>query len=1142
MHFTFEGRPVHDAGRPTLPKQLVMRLIGAITSLPKQVVLTMQLSAILLFAVCLQVSAAGYSQTVSFTGKDVPLKDVLAAVKKQTGFGVFYASGEKATLEGVGNVTVDVKNVGLDAFLQICLKGLPLEYSLEGSTIFIRAKEPHLVSSSSPTSETIPEIKGHVTNEKTEALINANIIIKRTGRGTITDANGNFILHNVNTGDVLQVSFIGYKTQSITVSNGNHLVISMEPTTNNLDKVVIQAYGTTSQRLSTGNIGVVRAEDIEKQPIMNPIAALQGQVAGLVVTSTSGFASSPVKIEIRGRNTINTNFPSDPLYIIDGVPLTVMELSGISNYGNGSQGFIQSGLASPANGQSPFFSINPSDIESIEVLKDADATAIYGSRGSNGVILITTKKGTPGKSRFDLSYYQGISQAPRHYAMMNTKQFVAMRLEAFKNDSIDPDIYNAPDITVWDTTRNTDWQKYLWGHLGKTSDLEASLSAGDLRTTFRIGTGYHRETSILTASGADQKASFSAAISHKTADQRLTISLNAMYTFASSDLIFLPGGATTLPPNAPSVFTPSGKLNYNGWSPLQGVFTFQSLLTPYSAKTNFLNSSLILNYEIVKGLFLRTTFGYNNTHANQSYFTPIASQDPQYDPKGSAGFGYNFFHNLIIEPQAEYNAFLSKGKLNVLLGGTLQKNVTDGVLLTGSGYLNDNLLHSINNAPSKASNDNYGEYKYNGVFGRINYNWQNQYIINLNIRRDGSSRFGPGRQFGNFGSVGGAWIFTENKWIKTHLPALSFGKVRGSYGTTGSDQIGDYQYLTQWGAGSYAYNNTLPLLLGGNTDSMLHWQVNQKLEFSFEFGFLNDRLIFQISRYQHRCNDQLVPFPTPLITGYNKVISNSPANVQNSGWEFTTNSRVVDNENFKWNIKFNIGINRNKLLSYPKFEQSPYASTLAVGRPLSIAYLLHYTGVDPETGFYTFQDKNKDGEITVDYGKPGAGDDRYIVDLTPQFDGGLTNSFNYKNWKLDLLFYFRKQKGINALNSIGNPGGGFYNVPTAVLNRWRKPGDVAMYAKFTTMPNANNNFSYNNYQISDALYTDASFIRLQNLAISYNFPKVFMKKLGVKSLSLNIRCENVFIITKYKGIDPETQDFGGLPRPRVLTAGILCNF
>jgi len=1128
MNFTFQvGNPA-GAGMSNPPKQLIIR---------PQALLIMQLSAFLLLALGLQVSAATYSQTVSFTGKDVPLKTVLASVKKQTGYGVFFENGE-AMLQSSAPVTIDLKNVQLEIFLRICLKDQPLEYALEGKTIFIKKKEPvvSLASPPPPPGDPILQIKGRVTNDKGEPLVNANITVKRNGHGTVTDANGNFYLRNVNSDDVVNVTFIGYKTVSMPIKDRISLTVVLSATTNDLDKVVVQAYGTTSQRLATGNIGTVTAEQIARQPVMNPLEALQGQVAGVVVTNASGYASAPIKVEIRGRNTINANFPSDPLYIIDGVPLTILNLTGSDSYTGGATGVIQSGIQSPAGGQSPFFNINPTDIESITVLKDADATAIYGSRGSNGVILINTKKGKAGKTHFDLSVYSGISQVNRHFQLLNSHQYTAMRKEALANDGLPLDINNAADLVTWDTTRYTDWQKYLWGGLGKYTDVESSLSGGDSRTTFRVAAGYHYQTEILTSSGANQRASLSFNINHKSLNQRFNMGFTGTYTLITSDMIFTPG-AITLPPDAPAIFDNKGNLNFSGWAPLNGNYPFGSLLQPYTAKSNLLNSNLVLSYEMTKGLILKTSLGYNNIQSNQTSLTPITSQDPANNPVGQSSFGYTLLHNFILEPQLEYNNFISKGKLNILLGSSIQNNTTNSIQLMGFGYNNDALLTSVINAPVQSSANFSGEYKYEAVFGRINYNWDNKYIINLNTRRDGSSRFGPGRQFGNFGSVGAAWIFSEETLIKKKLSFLSLGKVRGSYGTTGGDEISDYAFLSQWSFNRFTYNGVLPLTPLGHTDSTLHWQVNRKLEVAVDLSFLKDRINLEAVWYRNRCSDQLVAFPTPLLTGFTSVTSNSPADVQNTGWEFLLNAEILNEKNFSWSAKFNIGINRNKLIKYPNLSQSPYGGRLIIGQSINIIKLLHFTGIDPQTGLYTFQDKNKDGQITVDQTGQTT-DDRYIHDLSPKFDGGFTNNFNYKNWQLSVFIYYKKQIGRNALISLDAPGD-ITNQPTSVLNHWKKEGDIANNPRFTTSPGT----SFYNYQIfSDAIYTDASFIRLQNLSLSYTLPQKIIKTHALENCKIYIQGENLFIITKYNGLDPEVQGFTSIPRARTITAGISCNF
>jgi len=1094
----------------------------------------MKITAFILFAACMQVSATGVGQTITLSKQNASLVSVFTEIEKQSGYHFLFTY---ELVEKEGTVNIDVKNVSLEQALDNCLQGKDISYAVVEKTVVIK---PKMEGANKKVTEPPPpvDIAGRVTNNNGEPLAGANIIIKRTGHGTVADANGKFTLKNVNSTDEIIVSFVGYKKQAINVGTITNFNLVMEATTNELDKVVVQAYGTTSQRLATGNIGVVRAEDIAKQPVMNVLQAIQGQVPGVVVTNTSGYASGTVKVEIRGRNTINPNFPTDPLYIIDGVPLTILDVSGVSSYETGSAGAAQA-FSAPSVGQSPFFNINPADIESINILKDADATAIYGSRGANGVVIITTKKGAAGKSRFDVNLYEGITKVTQTYKLLNTQEYVDLRKEALANDGITPDIYNAPDLTAWDTTRYTDWQKFLWSGTGKTTDAEASLSGGDGHTTFRIGAGYTYLSDIIAIKGGNQRGNLSFNINHKSINQKFSIGLSGMYSASSTNSIFLPTAAL-LPPNAPAVYDSTNHLNYTGWAPVQYFYPFSTLRQSYDSKTNLLNSSLVVGYEILKGLGLKVNLGYNSLTANQVNRQPIISQDPEFSPKGSATFGFTSLHNLIVEPQLEYNSFIGKGKFDVLIGGSGQKTVTDAILLIGYGYNSDLLLDNINNAPSKLSFDHNGQYRYAAIFGRINYNWNNKYIVNFNTRRDGSSRFGPGRQFGTFWSIGTAYVFSEEKWIKEKIPFVSFGKLRASYGSTGSDQIPDYRYLSLWSSeGYYSYNGLVPIVPQGHSDSLLQWEVNKKLEVALNIGLLHDRISLEVAWYRNRCNDQLIQFATPAFTGFSSVVSNSVANVQNTGWEFIVNANAIDNKTFHWNIKTNIGINRNKLLSYPNLSQSPYAGYFIVGKPLNIKKVLHYTGVDSQTGLYTFEDKNHDGQITTDLSGKTA-DDTYALNIAPVFDGGFTNVMSFANWEISLFIYFKKQMGFSA-NGASQIPGGIYNVSADAIHHWKKPGDNAPIAKLTTQPY--NDQSYSNYQFfSDAVYSDASFIRLKNVMLSYNVKNERFNKSGIKSLKLYFKAENLFLITHYKGVDPETQAFGTLPTPKIITMGISCTF
>jgi TonB-linked SusC/RagA family outer membrane protein len=1142
--------------REVQPKALSVNAppaIETIESATRLLIRTMRLTGVILLAFCLQVSArSDAQQRIAINVKNVSLQKLFSEIEKKTQYTFFY---DVSILKETKPVTVTVKDATVEDILRMAMVGQSLEYTITDKTIFVK-KERKVVVEAAPADTGRGggiKVKGVVLTEAGGVPVQgANVTVKQTEKGTITNARGEFELsYAVPSGSVLIFSYVGYAPQNFTVRDGEQIRIYMKVAQNELDKAVVQAYGNTTQRLTTADIGTVRAEEIEKQPVMNVLEAMQGRIAGLDVVQTNGYASAPIKVELRGRADINGIFTSDPLYIIDGVPLSVNEVSQTpysgTSYSHGSVGFDQT-VSSPAGGQSPFFSINPSDIESIEVLKDADATAIYGSRGANGVILVTTKKGNAGRTKFDIGIQDGLNRVDRFWDMMNTSEYLAMRRQALYNSGVAANPVSDYDINgTWDTTRNTDWQRALYGGVGRNINIQSSLSGGDARTTFRIGAGYNRVTGITTVSGSDQRVSIDLNLTHRSLDQRLSISSSSTFSYTESDMISL-AGTVLMAPDAPTIYDSLGNLNWTGWGGKNGnqqaesLYPFGGLKQPYTGKTNFLNSNLVVSYELIKGLQASASLGYNIEEGNQLSVNPIAAQDPLNDPTGSLGLGYTHNINWIFEPEIKYSSQISEGKLSILVGSSSSQNNTEALTSSGSGYTSDLLINSISSAETWTANDLVGGYKYFGVYGRVSYNWKNKYILNLNARRDGSSRFGPGKQFGNFGSVGAAWILSEEEWLRKILqPAISFFKLRGSYGTTGSDAVPNYSYLSQYVSyNTLPYNgqSTLTPLIDPNPD--FRWQSNKKLEGALNLGFFKDRVNIQVAWYRDRCGNQLVAFPTPSFTGFTSVIENSPALVQNVGWEFTVSTILVKTNKFTWSINFNTAINRNKLVAYPDFSQSPYTNLLRIGQPLNMQYAYHYTGVDPQTGQFTFLDKNHDGIINQTHNPAGGPtDDRYIVSLAPKFFGGLGMNFTYGSLNINLFFNIKDQIGSNAfLNVNAPPGYANVNQPSFIFGKqWQYPGDNVSIEKFSTYSP-----EYSFFQQSDGVYTDASFLRLSNLSVSYSLPPGYLKRVGLQGMSLFIHTNNLFVITKYEGLDPETQNFGGLPPTKTVVGGVNLNF
>jgi TonB-linked SusC/RagA family outer membrane protein len=966
-------------------------------------------------------------------------------------------------------------------------------------------------------------ISGTVTDAATrETLPGVNVLVKGTTNGTTTGIDGTYTLQ-ADDSDIIVFSFIGYKPVEVKVGARIVIDVALQSDEKTLTEVVVNAgYYDVKDREKTGSISRVSSEVIDRQPVTNPLAALSGRMPGVFIQQNSGIPGGDFSIEIRGRNSLRTD-GNAPLYVVDGVPFSSESVSS-----------REAAQAFPGgSGVSPLTSLNPSDIESMEVLKDADATAIYGSRGANGVVLITTKKGKAGKTRFDVNAYTGWGRTSL-LDVLNTQQYLAMRREAFANDGITEYPDNAYDINgTWDTTRYTNWQKVLIGNTARTTSIQSSLSGGSESTQFLLSTGYRKETSVFPGDFAYQKGSAHLSVNHRAADNKFFINASISGTIDKNNQVnidYTNVARYTAPNVAP--YDENGALNWEN-----GTFTnpLAAMGRNYDGRVSNLVGNVVIGYEVLPGLQIKSSFGLN-TITSEEYSTVPSTSFPPSEGRTSAisyvitGNGNN--RSWIIEPQASYERKIAKGRLSVLFGSTVQEQ---NYKRTASQYRNfpSNALLGNLSLASQVIPYSFIKslYRYAAVFGRINYNWDEKYILNLTARRDGSSRFGPGRQFSNFGAAGAAWIFSNESFVKNKIPLLSFGKLRGSYGITGNDQIGDYQFLDTYSTGGTQYQG-----IKGISPSRLYnpdfaWETNRKLEGAGELGFLQDRILLNVSYYRNRSSNQLVNYTLPMTTGASGILANLPATVQNTGIETELTTVNIERRSFSWTTSFNITVPRNKLIEFPNLEASSYANTYIVGEPIYIRMLYENTGVDPQTGLYTFRDFNDDGVITA------ADDRRKAVFVGNDYYGGLNNSISYNGWSLDVFFQFVKQTGYNYRFQMSMPGIA-NNQSVLVLEgtRWRQPGDMADVQRFATeggYPGASA-ASTRYHQSSDAIYSDASFIRLKNVSLSYHLPERWTKGFTCR---LYMQGQNLFVLTRYKGFDPESQVTRIAPL-KMLTAGI----
>lgn len=1103
----------------------------------RQLLKIMKLTVILLLGAFLQASAHAYAQgSVTLSEKDAPLEKVIKSIEKQTGYTFIYESQLRNVIK---RVTIEVKNAPITQVLEICFKDQPVSYKFIDKTIIVTQQPKKLQQMNEATEQNKPgEIKGSVITRKGEPIPGATIRIEGSNISAMTNGAGEFTIASPSESSVLIISSIGFETKTIRITSTGFLNIVLEIKINALDEAVIIAYGKTTRKFNTGNITSIKAEEIARQPISNPLLALQGRVPGLYITQNTGVANGSVTVRVQGQNSIMNG--NDPLIIVDGVPylsnFPITTFAGPTTGNSGAQG-------------NPLSFINPSDIESIEILKDADATAIYGSRGANGVILITSKKGKPGKTKFEFRAQTGWGQVPKKIDVLNTRQYLDMRYEAFKNDGIDWRAANvsANDLKIWDTSKYTDWQKELIGNNASFTNINASISSGSDQFQYLISGSYQKETSVFPGKFADQKGTLHLGLNGADKKNKFTFSFTGNYMLDDNKL---PGTdltytALTLEPNAPQPFTEEGKINWaldqNGSATWDNPLVSNQLRDYQNKTINFINN-LNLAYVVIPGLTFTGNFGFRYLSTNIFLPTPLESIRPEQRlilTRSSSRSLINY-SSWIVEPMIKYEKTFNAIAIDLLLGSTLQSDINESQNTTASGFTSDAQLSNMSAASSYTITSINTNYKYSALFSRLNVRLKDKYLINLTARRDGSSRFGENNSFSNFGSIGLGWIFTNEK-ILSSGSILNFGKIRGSYGTTGSDQIGEYNRFTSYitTTSGIPYQNTVGFKPSSHFNPYLQWEQTKKLQIGIDLEFFKGIVNFEGTFAKNQSTNQLIQYTLPTTTGFASILSNFPAKIVNKNWEFSIRTINLSRGLLKWNSGLNITFPKNVVASFPEIELTTYASGrsgVAIGQPLGAIKVLKYLGVNPEDGSYSVA--NKDGNPIIS-GSPTNDDYTSYINPFPKYYGGIKNNLSYKGIELDFLFQFVKQNAprtfyyYNGNRTPGNFAAGRSNQPITVLNRWQDKGENAEIARYTTK-------TLTTWPaFSDIYYSyDCSFIRLKNVSIAWTLPNKLTNK-TISNGRVFIQGQNILTISKFPGLNPESptgnQIF--LPALRVITIG-----
>ena len=986
-------------------------------------------------------------------------------------------------------------------------------------------------------------ITGKVTDVNGVPLGGATVINLNSLQGLSADFAGNYSIKAKN-GDVLAFLYLGYLTQKITIDSNTNIDVKLAESFDLLDEVVILGYQTTTKRLTTGAVSKISGSDISIQPIANPILALQGRSTGLNIMNPNGSIGSMPEVQIRGVGTLTGQ--NQPLYIMDGVILpnqSQVATTALQGRYNGIQGI------------SPFNTINPNDIESVEVLKDADATAIYGSRGSNGVIIITTKKGKQGEVKFNLDFSTGVTHATAIPKRLNTQQYLQLRRDAFAMGNynptnqqainpIVPTASNAPDLVnpLWSQDAYTDWGDYEYGNSAFNNNFQANASGGSKSLSFYSSLGFTRNEDITLFNPYQKTLSGLVKLNHTSANDRL----NIRFSNSLSQSILRPSTGGTgqshlsfLPPNMPS-FYPDGK---EYWPEANIAATnIRNFLTNPSAgqyiirdnKTLSVISNIDISYEVAKNLTAKVQLGYNNQNFDFSSKTTSRAIDPFGNPQlPTKNDSQNIYESINIEPQLSYFTKIGKGKLDILTGITFFQKNNDIYSIALSGFDSDLLMDSWSAAAQVFSRtSSYTRYNFNSVFARLGYNWDDKYIINGSFRRDGSSRFGPNNKWGNFGSVGAAWIFSKESFLKNST-VLSHGKLRGSYGATGNDQINDFRFTSLFSAtGTYDGASIL------NPDYLANpnfkWEETTKRDLALELGFFKDRILLNVNWFRNLSTDLLTNQSIPSQTGFSNFLDNFPGVIENTGWEFElTTNNLSPTSSVNWKTFFNLSFLDNTLIKYPDLPNSPNANTLEIGRPvpnprypLDIERPWVFLGIDSATGQPILEDIDGNGSISAS----GFLDRRWYGSSIPSFQGGFTNSLSYGGFTLDVFIQFSKQFTTNHLYGTLLAGQLFNPVADYAGNYWTKPGDESKYPRLYTglnnLSSSQSRAALTQYLASTAAIEEVFYARLKNVSLSYTFPKQLASKLKLDNLSIYVKGQNLFTyVNKELYKDPEMINF-----------------
>jgi len=1048
---------------------------------------------------------------LSINLKNKSVKELLNRIEEQTDYTFVYSIND---IDINKNISIKNKNIELNDLLQQVCDAENITYQIIGKQIILTKKDR------SSDEINLVTISGTVYSKHDSLpLPGVNVFLKNTSLGTSTNINGVFSLTVPGDNNILAFSFLGFKTFELNTGKQSNFNIFLEEDPKIIDEVVIIGYGKESKKLLSSSVSDIRFEKINETFTPNISESIKGKLTGIMVNQNSGTPGAATTLRIRGISSITAG--ADPLYIIDGVPIIAKDLSQV--YFNGQS-------------VNSIFDINLQDIESITILKDASATAIYGARGSNGVVLITTKRGNGLDSfiRFNAKY--GLQKVAKTYDMLNAEQFMNYKNDAAINSG-GIAVYSEEDIA--NNFYDTDWQKELY-RISPVESYDLSFTGGSENTRYYITGSYFNQEGIV--EGTDYKRISSRInLDHQFSeklDLGTSFSINRSINNRKEGDQSLNGpvpNAISLPPIYP-VYNEDGTFNEDG--PLANPISIakQHVNVAYSWH-NFGN--IFVNYNILKNLTYKIKYGVDYVNFREHTYDPVTTrQGAKYQGLGiettsealKTLFSHTFNYSKIIKTRHIFFFFV---------GYEVDKEQVSSSFMRGETFASEKLEY-LANAVEKVSAEAYLEESViNSVFGRIKYNLNNKYIATLNARYDGSSRFSKENRYGFFPSGDIAWRISEEDFLNLYF--IDDLKIRSSYGITGNDKIPEFLYIAQFGASEYAGSPTVyPVNI---SNPSLKWETTKQFNIGLDASLINNRISLNFDYYHKKTEDLLLENPIPPSSGYGQIITNT-GKIENKGIEVNLETINID-KILHWESQLSVSFNKNKVTKLYNDQAIDNIGRgyqrIEVGEPIGIFYGYKSLGVDPSTGDLVFEDVNKDGIIDVN-------DKTKIGSPHAIFQGGFSNIFTYNNIELNVFLQFSYGNDVfNGTRRYIESMKDANNQTTAVLDRWQEPGDI------TDVPKASNADPNENNRVSSRFVEDGSYLKIKTIRLSYDLNNNFIDKLKIKDFKIFLLGQNLFTFTNYSGLDPEVNyagsdvirngvEFFTYPPAKIYSAGITIKF